>query len=63
MAQKKRQVKQWTSQDEKLFKRLVREGTSTTKIARELKRTAASVRSKAQKIGLSLKVKVKKAKR
>lgn len=63
MAQKRRQLKRWTAQDEKLFRRLVREGSTAKKIARELKRTEASVRSKAQKMALSLKGKAKKAKR
>lgn len=55
MAQKKtRKLKQWSSAEEKQFKSLAREGTPTAKIARTLKRTAASVRSKAQKLRLSL---------
>ena len=57
MAQKKTQrrvVKVWSKEEERLFKQLVREGTPTTKIAKQLKRSTASVRSKAQKFGLSL---------
>jgi transposase len=57
MAQKKTQrrvVKVWNKEEERLFKQLVREGTPTTKIAKQLKRSTASVRSKAQKFGLSL---------
>jgi hypothetical protein len=56
MAQKKtrRTLKQWTADEEKKFKSLVREGMATSKIAKTLKRTAASVRSKAQKLRLSL---------
>ncbi len=55
MAQKKKRiVKVWSSQEEKLFKRLLRERVPTLKIAKQLKRSAASVRSKAQKEGISL---------
>jgi hypothetical protein len=56
MAQKKakRKLKQWSPAEEKQFKSLVRGGTPTAKIAKALKRTAASVRSKAQKLRLSL---------
>jgi hypothetical protein len=51
---KKRNVKVWTQIEEKLFKQLAKSGIPTTKIAKQLKRTAASIRSKAQKYGVSL---------
>lgn len=51
---KKRTVQSWTRDAEKAFRSLVKDGIPTQKIARELKRTAASIRSKAQKLGLSL---------
>jgi len=57
MAQKKtrkRVVKVWSRDEERLFKRLLKERVPTLKIARQLKRSAASVRSKAQKEGISL---------
>jgi len=63
MALKKRILKVWSNVEEKLFKSLVRQGTPTAKIARQLKRTAASVRSKAQKLGLGLRPAKKKAAR
>jgi hypothetical protein len=55
MAQKKkRTLKGWTEQELKRFRSLVKEGIPTTRIAKALKRTAASIRSKAQKYGISL---------
>jgi hypothetical protein len=55
MAQKKkRSLKGWTEQELKNFRSLVKSGIPTTKIAKTLKRTAASIRSKAQKYGISL---------
>lgn len=51
----KRAVKTWTRAEEQQLVKLVKAGTPTAKIARELKRSAASVRSKAQKRALSLK--------
>lgn len=51
----KRAVKAWTSAEEKLMTKLVKAGTPTSKIAKQLKRSAASIRSKAQKSALSLK--------
>jgi hypothetical protein len=54
MALKKRILKTWSTVEEKLFKNLVKQGTPTGRIARQLKRTTASIRSKAQKFGLSL---------
>lgn len=55
MAQKKkRTLKGWTEQELKRFRSLVKTGIPTTKIAKTLKRTAASIRSKAQKYGISL---------
>lgn len=55
MAQKKkRTLKGWTEQELKNFRALVKSGIPTTKIAKTLKRTAASIRSKAQKYGISL---------
>lgn len=53
----------WEPADEKLFKQLVKSGTPTSQIARQLKRSAASVRSKAQKFGLALKAKAGKTAR
>ncbi|MGA9523761.1 MAG: hypothetical protein WBV82_20030 [Myxococcaceae bacterium] len=49
-----RTVKTWSKEDEKTLVKLIRAGESTSKIARTLKRTEASVRSKAQKESLSL---------
>ena len=55
MAQKKkRTLKGWTEQELKRFRSLVKEGIPTTRIAKALKRPAASIRSKAQKYGISL---------
>ena len=55
MAQKKkRTLKGWTEIELKRFRSLVKEGIPTTRIAKALKRTAASIRSKAQKYGISL---------
>jgi len=55
MAQKKkRTLKGWTQEELKQLRNLVKEGISTSKIAKGLKRTAASIRSKAQKFGISL---------
>ncbi|HEY8208050.1 MAG TPA: hypothetical protein VIG99_11255 [Myxococcaceae bacterium] len=55
MAQKKkRSLKGWSEQELKRFRSLVKSGIPTTKIAKTLKRTAASIRSKAQKYGISL---------
>ncbi|HZN92782.1 MAG TPA: hypothetical protein VFB81_08750 [Myxococcales bacterium] len=55
MAQrKKRTLKGWTQEELKRFRNLVKEGIPTTRIAKTLKRTAASIRSKAQKFGISL---------
>jgi hypothetical protein len=55
MAQKKkRTLKGWTEAELKRFRGLVKSGIPTTKIAKTLKRTAASIRSKAQKYGISL---------
>ena len=55
MAQKKkRSLKGWTQDELKRFRALVKEGIPTTRIAKTLKRTAASIRSKAQKYGISL---------
>jgi len=56
MAQKKkkRNLKSWTHEELKRFRGLVKEGFPTGKIAKMLKRTAASIRSKAQKFGISL---------
>ena len=55
MAQrKKRTLKGWSEQELKKFRALVKDGIPTTKIAKALKRTAASIRSKAQKYGISL---------
>ena len=55
MAQKKkRTLKGWTEAELKKFRALVKSGIDTTKIAKTLKRTAASIRSKAQKYGISL---------
>lgn len=48
-------TKAWTTAEEKLMAKLVKAGTPTAKIARQLKRSAASIRSKAQKASLSLK--------
>ncbi len=54
MAKATRTVKIWTREDEKLLVKLIRAGESTTRIAKTLKRTPASIRSKAQKQSLSL---------
>ena len=55
MAQrKKRTLKGWTQEELKRFRGLVKSGIPTTRIAKTLKRTAASIRSKAQKFGISL---------
>ncbi len=54
MALKKRILKAWSDVEERLFKNLVKKGTPTAKIARQLKRTSASIRSKAQKLSLGL---------
>ena len=54
MALKKRILKVWSDVEEKLFKNLVKQGTPTARIARQLKRTSASIRSKAQKLSLGL---------
>ena len=51
----KRKVKPWTPAEEKLMKQLVKAGTPTAQIARQLKRSPASIRSKAQKAAISLK--------
>ena len=55
MAKTKVATKAWTSKEEKLMVKLVKAGTPTAKIARQLKRSAASIRSKAQKASISLK--------
>lgn len=60
MAQTKRVVKTWSRDDEKTLRALVKGGTSTSQIARQLKRGVASIRSKAQKLSLSLKPKAAK---
>lgn len=51
----KRAVKPWTKAEEQQLVKLIKAGTPTTQIARTLKRSAASIRSKAQKRSLSLK--------
>lgn len=51
----KRAVKSWSKEEEQLMAKLVKAGTPTAKIAKQLKRSAASIRSKAQKASLSLK--------
>jgi len=48
-------VRVWTKSEEQLMVKLVKSGTPTSQIAKKLKRSAASVRSKAQKRSLSLK--------
>ncbi len=53
-AKTKRTLKSWTQEELKRLRGLVKEGISTGKIAKVLKRTAASIRSKAQKFGISL---------
>jgi hypothetical protein len=53
-SKKKRTLKSWTQDELKKLRGMVKEGISTTKIAKTLKRTAASIRSKAQKFGISL---------
>ncbi|MDQ3263986.1 MAG: hypothetical protein M3Y59_10025 [Myxococcota bacterium] len=55
--------KGWEAADEKLFKQLHKAGSTTAQIARQLGRSTASVRSKAQKFGLSLKPKAAKNKK
>lgn len=55
MAKAKRAVKAWTKDEVKEMAKLVKAGTPTAKIAKQLKRSAASIRSKAQKASLSLK--------
>jgi len=62
MAKATRVVKAWSKEDEKTLVKLVKSGEPTSKIAKALKRTAASVRSKAQKQNLSLKPKAAKSK-
>ncbi|MBX5484168.1 MAG: hypothetical protein IRZ16_20265 [Myxococcaceae bacterium] len=47
--------KAWTAAEVKLMTKLVKAGTPTAVIARQLKRTPAAIRSKAQKASLSLK--------
>jgi hypothetical protein len=54
--------KPWTKQDDRSLKQLVRAKTPLTRIARELKRTAAAVRGRASKLVLSLDIRVKKKK-
>lgn len=54
---KRRVLTRWDKKTEQLMAKLVRTGTPTAQIARKLKRTAAAVRSKAQKLALSLKPK------
>lgn len=54
---KRRMTNPWDAKSEKEMVKLVRAGTPTSEIAKKLKRTAASVRSKAQKLALSLKPK------
>jgi hypothetical protein len=51
---KKRTVKSWDRDAEKMFRDMVKQGVPTAKMARTLKRSPASVRSKAQKLGVSL---------
>jgi hypothetical protein len=51
---KKRTLKDWSGAELKRFRKMVKSGIPTSKIAKTLKRTAASVRSKAQKFGISL---------
>lgn len=53
----------WDPADEKRFKQLVKSGLPTAEIAQTFKRSAASIRSKAQKLGLALKAKLKKGAR
>ena len=53
-AKKKRTLKDWSDGELKRFRKMVKSGFPTAKIAKTLKRTAASVRSKAQKFGISL---------
>jgi hypothetical protein len=63
VAQTKRVLKTWTRDDEKTLRALVKAGEPTSKIAKQLKRGVASVRSKAQKLSLSLKAKKPAAKK
>jgi hypothetical protein len=50
-------TKTWSRDDEKTLRALVKGGTPTSAIAKQLKRGVASIRSKAQKLSLSLKSK------
>jgi hypothetical protein len=57
MAKSKVAARVWNKTEEKLMVKLVKAGTPTSAIAKKLKRSAASIRSKAQKQSLSLKLK------
>jgi len=48
-------LKVWSKDEVKLMLKLVKSGAPTSKIAKQLKRSPASIRSKAQKQSLSLK--------
>jgi hypothetical protein len=51
---KKPAKREWTNDDVRTLKRLAREKTKTTVIARKLKRTEGATRQQAFKLGVSL---------
>lgn len=53
--------KDWSAEDKKIFKNLVKEGTSATSIATKMGRTINSIRLYASNNSISLRVKKKTA--
>jgi hypothetical protein len=62
MAKKARKRREWTKEDIRTLKQLVREGRKTTVIARTLKRSEGATRQQAFKLGVSLGSRRKKRK-
>jgi hypothetical protein len=54
MAAKKVKLRPWTTGDIRMLKALARDGTKTSVIARELKRTPGATKQKAMRLGVSL---------
>jgi hypothetical protein len=54
MAANKARRREWTKEDVRMLKRLAREGTKTTVIARKLKRSPGATYQQAWKLGVSL---------
>ena len=54
MAKKMPKRRDWTNEDVRMLKALAREKTTTSTIARKLKRTESATRQKARTLGVSL---------